>query len=345
MIISAGILAHNEENRIANLLHDIGSQTLLTNPDMSVAIHVVANGCVDATTSIAEGALASPSFQRDNVKTFVHAISMAGKSNAWNELVHDCADPETDLLFLLDADIRIPRATTLQLVVDHLMKSKIACVAIDDSVKDLSLEGCKTMRERLILAASRTTHDIRNAIAGGFYCARFEALKGIWMPIGLPVEDGFLRAMILTSNLTEEENLERISFVEGAFHVFESLRSFRALFHHHIRHAIGLGINALLFQYFRGKIGGGDGIGDLIRERNAEDPNWLNGLIVDEVERGNYFLIPKTLVFRRLEWLSGLDFPRRVRKAPIVLMGVLFDLLVFLRASYLIRRGVGAGFW
>ena len=48
------------------------------------------------------------------------------------------------------------------------------------------------------------------------------------MPIGLPGEDGFLRAMILTSNFTKEENLDRLVFVEGARHIFESERTIPA---------------------------------------------------------------------------------------------------------------------
>ena len=221
MLISIGIFAHNEEHDIGTLISDLAKQNLLANNALSIDIHVVANGCTDNTTSVSQTALAAAPFRRDNIATLVHDLPRPGKSNAWNEFVHRLASPNTDFVFCLDADIRIPEATTLQLVFDKLASSKTACVAIDKSVKDLSEKAQKTITERIILAASGTGYNTRSAIAGALYCVRFDVLKNIWMPIGLPGEDGFLRAMILTSNFTKDENLGRLVFVEGARHIFE----------------------------------------------------------------------------------------------------------------------------
>ena len=220
MLISIGILAHNEERDIGTLISDLAKQNLLANNALSIEIHVVANGCTDNTVGVSKAALAAQPFHRENIATFVHDLSRPGKSNAWNEFVHRLASPNTDYVFCLDADIRIPEATTLQLVFDKLVSSKTACVAVDESVKDLSEKAQKTITERIILAASGTGYNTRSAIAGALYCVRFDVLKNIWMPIGLPGEDGFLRAMILTSNFTKEENLDRLVFVEGARHIF-----------------------------------------------------------------------------------------------------------------------------
>jgi glycosyltransferase involved in cell wall biosynthesis len=345
MIVSIGILAHNEAGDIGNLISDLASQTLISNRKLSIEIHVVANGCTDATVDVSKEALTAQVFQYGNITTLVHNLARAGKSNAWNELIHTLASPKTDFIFLLDADIRIPENTTLQLVLDRLTQSKTACVAVDESVKDLSEEAHKSTIERLILAGSGTAHNRRTAIAGALYCARFAVLKSIWMPIGLPGEDGFLRAMILTSNFTEDENLDHIVFVEGARHIFESERSIRGVFRHNIRLTIGTAINVLLFKHIRKSQSIQKDVSKYIRQRNAGDPNWINELIANEIRRGKYFLLDKSFLLKRLKVLSSLPFSEQVRRGPIFIFGFVFDVALFFTANHLMRRGAGAGYW
>src|SRR5262245_43869608 len=118
MLVSIGILAHNEERDIGTLISDVSKQTLLQSASVSLQIHVVANGCTDDTVRVAKASLTAPAFSRENITTFVHDLPRPGKSNAWNEFVHSFVAPATDFAFLLDADIRIPESTTLQLVLD-----------------------------------------------------------------------------------------------------------------------------------------------------------------------------------------------------------------------------------
>ena len=169
MLVSIGILAHNEANDIGNLIVDLGNQTLLSNRLLSIEIHVVANGCTDATVEVSKTALAARPFKAENIRTFVHEIARAGKSNAWNELIHSYITPITKFLFLSDADIRIPERTSLQLMLDALIHSRAAKVSVDRSVKDLVDRSDKSIIERLILAGSGTASDTRTAIAGGLY--------------------------------------------------------------------------------------------------------------------------------------------------------------------------------
>ena len=285
------------------------------------------------------------SFQRRNTKIYVQNIARAGKSNAWNELVHTFASPKTDFIFFLDGDIRIPEDTSLQLVLDRLIQSKNARVAVDKSVKDLSEAAHKTAIERLILAASGTAYDNRTAIAGALYCVRFEVLKDVWMPIGLPGEDGFLRAMILTSNFTQAENLERIIYVDGARHIFESERSIKGVFRHNVRLAIGTAINVLLFKHIWASPGIQKDVGSYIRQRNMDDPDWINELISNEIKRGKYFLLHGGFLSKRLRRLSSLSLSEQMRKAPIAMVGLVFDLVLFFTANHMMRRGAGAGYW
>ena len=335
MLVSIGILAHNEASDIGNIIRDLGNQALLSNKNLSIEIHVVANGCTDATVDVSKEAFSARPFQGGKITTFVHTLLQAGKSNAWNELVHKFTSGNTEFVFIMDADIRIPENTTLQLMLDRLTQSKTACVAVDKSVKDLSLKDHNTVIEKLILAASGTASDTRTAIAGGLYCAHFKALKDIWMPIGLPGEDGFLRAMLLTSNFTQDENRDRHIFVQGARHIFKFERHLRDVFRHNIRLAIGTGINVLLFKHFRENLGKNTDIPNYIRRRNAEDPNWINELIANKMQQGNYFIIDPRFILRRLEWYSSFSFSEQILKAPIFISGVLFDLGLFFAANHL----------
>jgi glycosyltransferase involved in cell wall biosynthesis len=345
MLVSIGILAHNEADKITSLISDLGNQTLLVNERLSIEIHVVANGCTDATVAVSKEALTASVFQRKNVKASVQNIERAGKSNAWNELVHTFASPRTEYMFFLDADIHIPEDTTLQLMLDGLIGSKNGCVAVDQSVKDLSEQVHKTAVEKLILAASGTAYDNRTALAGALYCVRFEVLRNVWMPIGLPGEDGFLRAMILTSNFTQNENLERIIYVDGARHIFESARTINDVFRHNIRLAIGTAVNVLLFKHIRASRSIQNDVGSYIRQRNAADPNWVNELIANEIKGGRYFLLHGGFLTKRLHRLSSRSFSEQVRKAPITMVGLVFDVALFFTANHMMRRGAGAGYW
>jgi glycosyltransferase involved in cell wall biosynthesis len=347
MLISLGILAHNEASDIGNIIADIGNQTLLVRDDLAFEIHVVANGCTDGTVEVAKHALADSPFQRNNVNVFVHNLNRSGKSYAWNELIHRYASPITDFIFLLDADIRIPERESLLLMLDKLRQSKTASVAIDRSEKDLSTKTQKSFVERVILAGSGTAYDTRTVIAGGLYCARFDVLRSIIMPIGLPGEDGFLRAMILTSGFNDSEDISRLVFVDGARHIFESERTISGVFNHNIRLAIGTAINVLLFNHLRAQRANNPNINitAYISNRNQSDSNWINDLIKNEIKDGKYFLLNSDFILKRLKRLSSFTVTQRAQRLPITLFGIVFDIVLYLRANQLMRRGAGAGYW
>jgi glycosyltransferase involved in cell wall biosynthesis len=344
MMVTIGILAYNEAAQIGNLIADLARQTLVSRGNVSIEVHVIANGCTDSTAAVARGALASPFFSREHVRTFVHELLRAGKSNAWNELIHSFAPPNTDYIFLLDADIRIPDDTSLEIVLIRLVRSQAAAVAIDESVSHLSEKTDRTIVERLINAGSATAYDTQTAICGQFYCARFDVLQEIWMPIGLPGEDGFLRAMIMTSNFSETPNFERIVFVKGVRHLFESEYTLRGVFRHNVRLAIGTAINVMLFDHLRASRAAEGNVGEYVRQRNEKDPNWINELISERLQK-QYFLFNRDFVLKRTKRFSSLPIRERLKKGPIYLLGIIFDIVLSLRANHLMRKGAGAGFW
>ena len=345
MLVTIGILAHNEEDQIGTLIKDISRQTILNNPGLSIEIQIAANGCTDRTVTVAQTALAGDAFRRPNVRSFVHDYPEPGKSNAWNYMIHEFSSANSEYIIFLDADIRLPDDTTLQLLLESLVRSELALVAVDESVKDLALTPTLTPLERLILKATGTAHDTHKAIAGGCYCAKFSALREIWMPVGLPGEDGFLRAMLLTSSFTREEDLNRHLFVPGARHIFESERTISGVFRHNVRLAVGTAINVFLFHHFRRDLGRTPNLASYIQHRNAVDPKWINTLIAKEMRSKRYFILPTGFIWRRVKWFATFPTREQFRRGPIFLLGFAFDLAVYLRANHLMRNGTGAGFW
>jgi glycosyltransferase involved in cell wall biosynthesis len=343
--ISIGIMAHNEAECIANLIRDLACQTIFKSPNLQFFIHVVANGCTDSTAAVAQKAFDLEFKDVQGVTCSVHNLALPGKANAWNEFVHKLANRDSEFAFLVDADIRLPQKNTFELALDSLVSNPTAFVAVDEPVKDASLKQHKSVSDRLILSVSGTGNDIRKAICGQFYCARFRMLDRIWMPTGIIGEDGFMCAMTMTNGFTEPENLDRVIFADGAWHSFETRRSIADILHHQVRLALGTGINVLLFGDLRKQIGKGRDVGDYIRERNGEDSNWLNSLVLQEMKTGRYFIMYFAFLTRRPKKFMRLPLRYKITKFPIYLFGAFVDLVAYYQANRIMRKGASIGFW
>jgi len=343
--VSVGILARNEQAGIAQIISDLGQQTLLTDGGPRVEVHVVANACTDATVEVARRAFGAGPFADLGVDTTVHELLEGGKSNAWNEFVHRIVPNATDFVIFLDGDIRLPAPHSLKLMLEGLGAHPAAVVAVDRSVKDVELESPNGLIERLIKLATGTATDPRTAIAGACYCVRYAEVRRIWMPVGLPGEDGFLRAMLLTSNFEQPEQLDRLLFVDGAYHVFESVRDVGGVIRHNVRLAIGTAVNILLFGHMRHLLEQGVDVAPYVKRRNEEDPAWVNNLIRERLQV-SYFPLEWRFVSRRLRRVHNTPaLARSVKPWVVAMFGASFDLIVFLKATWLMRKGAGAGYW
>lgn len=339
-----GILARDEEAGIAKVIGDLREQTLFRGSPFSVEVHVVANGCTDRTADAAKQAFTDPPFAQLNVSATVHDIARPGKSNAWNTFIHEIVPDIADFVILLDGDIRIPEPHSLKVMVEALAGSPDAVVAVDRSIKDIELEHPRSIVEKLIKLATGTANDPRTAIAGACYCARYSELRQIWMPIGLPGEDGYLRAMLLTSSFSCDERLERHVFVAEAYHVFESLRGVQEVVRHNVRLAIGTAVNILLFGHLRKLKAEGRDLAVYVRERNAAEPEWVNALIRERLQ-ASYFPLEPKFVTRRLRRIWNASGRPSIKAWAVAALGTAFDLIVFARATVLMRKGTGAGYW
>lgn len=332
-----GILAYNEAAAIEGVLTDLAAQSLFDRPDLDVSVHVVANGCHDDTASVARGLLAEGELATRIEASTVYDIEQRGKPNAWNQLIHEYLEPATDVVLMLDADIRLPDHSLCAAAVDALRAHPEARVAVDRPVSDLDQRKDLTMIERLVRAATATEHDPLTSVTGHFYCAQADFMRSIRLPDAIVGEDGFIRAMLLTDGFTADENFARIAAV-SSHHVFESEATIRGTLHHQVRQTLGTVLNISLFSFIRSNPDL-DVAADFDR-RNHDDPTWLVQLAAEwwpsKVPDG----ARRRLLTRRFRHGDV-----QLRQWPMRAAATLVDVCTYGLAMRKLRNGSAVGFW
>jgi glycosyltransferase involved in cell wall biosynthesis len=350
MLISIGILAWNEAAVIETTLTSLFAQTALSAttdlPGTAWEIVVVPNGCSDDTAARARDALNRliSASGRNDIAGKVEELVEAGKSNAWNRYVHEISSADAELIVLLDADIEFGEAETISRCVTALLADPHATVSVDLPLKDALRKPRMNWMERLSVATSSVGANGPPGICGQFYCARANVLREIWMPKGLSVEDGFLRAMIVTDCFRAPIDERQIVRAAGASHYFETLTSVRAIFRHEVRLVIGSALNCYLtwdMLHFATDPRG-HGAGALIRNRMASDPHWYSTLIDNAIRNHGWWVLPRGMLFRRF---SGVNNKRSLKRWVVALVGFMLDLPVFLLANHRLKQKSVVGYW
>ncbi|MGK7911979.1 MAG: glycosyltransferase family 2 protein [Synechococcus sp.] len=374
--IAIGILAHNEEQTIARTLESLFSQSIffpaapsrkspvaptdsapaLTVPeqdtteplshrlsDVTVDLTIVANGCRDRTVDVCRETLArlTVGLSTEMLSWQVQDVPEAGKSNAWNLFVHRYSSPQVDYLCLMDADIEFLQPDTIERAISHLQQHPETRVATDLPLKDIALKPSRGVLERVSLLAPEPKS---SAICGQFYCGRASALRHIWMPKGLPVEDGFIRAMVVTACFTEPGKPERVQRVEGASHRYEAYVGLLPLLRHEYRLVVGVLLNSVLFRHFWATSTPALDAAQMVRNYNERDPNWVPQFLIDRARQAPFgWLVPSGMLFRR--------FQSRRPGGPAVLRWLLalglfaVDAFLMVRANRQVQQGRGVGLW
>ena len=350
MKISIGILAYNEAESIADILHSLYEQSLLQDIDRDkmVEVIVVPNGCKDDTATVAKNTLQHLSTQLDSAlfQWQVCEVSEAGKSNAWNLFIHQFSAPDTDFFLLMDADIQLYDRDTLAKMLDVLVQNPEYWIALDKVIKDVELKEDKNFLEKLSVAVSKSSNEGQLYICGQLYCGRASILRDIWMPAGLPVEDGFLTQMIISENFTiKNPSFKRIVRVTEAAHVFEAYTNPFELINHEVRVVVGIVINIFLTHYFREICDKSQPAGPLIAKMNQENHLWLNNFMKNTLADKSWWVIPISLVFRRYRSLKNHSPFKAVLRIPIATLALIVDMSVFIRANKNLHRKVITNYW
>jgi hypothetical protein len=320
--VDLGVFAHDEAAGIAAVVAGLKAQVLPAGVDLRLL--VLANGCKDDTAARARAAGAE-----------VADLAEGGKSRTWNRFVHDLSRPHADLLVFADADISLCEPDALARLI-HGLAARPALWALNSQpVKDTALRGPRTLVERLALKASGGLDDWKTAICGQLYAMPAARARRFRLPIGLPVEDGFLRALILTEGMTAPEDFSRIDGLEGLRHIYASESTLRALILHQERIVIGSAINAAIFAHLRA-------LPEEARApelfRLAAEERALSELLRNTLPRVPYGFVPFHFLVKRL-------VRARLAKLPVAVLGFGFDVIVYVRAQIRMARGTGAGFW
>lgn len=345
-ILSIGILAHNEASTIARTITSLGGQSILVPATAAalgidqIEVIVVPNGCSDDTDRVAADALAD--FPH-HVATSVQVLIEPGKSNAWNTYVHTIARGDATLLTLMDADIEFADAAVLERLIHRLNEMPSSKVATDRPIKDFRHKTRLTLMDRLSRRVSAQQAG-PGGLCGQLYCGRADALRRIWLPPGLPVEDGFLAAMLITDGFTQESDSGAIAYVADASHFYEPVAGVVGFVRHEARIIVGSVINAWLFTVLweAGKQGH---TGAFIHRHNAEDPRWVEAVCAKEKALHGRWLIPRTFMTWRLAPLRHQSLGGMVRRAPIALAATLAALPAVLRANAILRRSGASRHW
>lgn len=353
MLISVGILAWNEERVIEGTLRSLLGQSALLGTSNELAncqweIVVVANGCTDKTSEVSRKVLSELiSKIGRSISWSVRDLQERGKSNAWNRFVHEYSSQQADLIAMLDADITFGQPDTLARTVLSLLADPRAVAAVDLPLKDALKKQRMSLIERISVVSSYGVARMRPALCGQFFVARGTVLRRVWMPKGLPVEDGFLGAMLVTNCLLDAEDHNRIIRAAGATHYYETITSFRQIFRHELRLVIGTALNCyLLWDFLRFATDpSGDGAGDLVRRQLERDPMWYEKLMANSIRNHGWWVIPRGMLFRRFSGHPRLGPLGCMKWLVGATVGLLFDVPVFLAANYRLKRLESIGYW
>lgn len=338
--VDIGVFAHNEAKGIVRMLDALRRQDVT---GLDVRIVVLANGCHDNTVSLARDYLASGVSDNANPAIEVLDLSLGGKSRTWNSYVHDLSRPEAEILVFSDADIELPEVDSIRRLVQGLKANPKLHAFNSHPIKDIVYRPKnRGLMERVIAMGSETLNDWRTAICGSLYAMPSDRARMLHMPVGLAVEDGFLRAMILTDVMTADEDFSRIDGGD-VFHVFSSERSILALIRHQTRIVIGSAVNTAAFTALHGLPSNQR---RLALSQAARQETWLTDVIRSQLPRWPYGWIPLHFLTKRIGFLT--QQPKKLlhpRQMFVLVMGFGFDLVVYVNAQVKMALGTGAGHW
>lgn len=347
MKIVLGMLAWNEENSIAATLASLGEQSLLglaASGQLDLEILVVPNGCTDATAEVARSALAKISHRYPAVTCRVEILAEGGKSRAWNELVHHLASPSTDYYILMDADIELLTPRTLEQLWRTLEAHPEACLATDLPVKHLVRQTKLSLRDRLLLLAGSMTQSAPGQLTGQLYAARGPILRQVVIPLGLIVDDGFLKQIICTGGYAHPVDNSLIVRAEDASHLFECYTSWKDIWNHQVRQAVGHTLYTYFTAWMRQHLPTRPVYAEL-RRLGREDPDWFRREIQHQVATRGWWVmdVPSLWVrWRRVRFARGRD---RWKFLFLAAFAFPYDLAIHWTSNHRLKSGQVGGVW
>lgn len=342
--VDLAVFAHNEASRIKPFLEDLARQSIFSSEMFSAQLFILANGCTDSTVNVARnlcGAFPNP----ENI--MILDLPVGGKSRTWNTFVHEKSRKDASDLVFLDADIELPEPSTIEKLIRFLVANPQVKASSSRPVKDIDYHPTKLSKVESLIAAGGGTsgHNLRTAICGQLYAMRSSVAREIKLPIGLPVEDGFIRHSIITSVFSSEIDHSFIDQSEEVWHVYASERRIGGLLKHQTRIVIGSAINAAIFGHLIGLRDAGKH--QELRDELAHGAvmeSWLPQTLRRLLPSRRFGWVPLPWLYSRtLSFLKNGPYTRR--RSIAALAGFGMDVVVYMIAQVKMARGTGAGHW
>lgn len=360
--LSIGILAYNEETSIADTIESLVSQSVVmqTPPGWEVEIICVPNGCRDKTAEVAAESLEAlqDNSRQSRVAGRVEVIQRPSKHNAWNEFVHRLSRADATHLVLMDGDVKLVGAHTIELMIRRLLDSPSAYVCGARTIKHIEQAKSprKTLRGRLSTMASRIrTNDNEQAGEAGFagclYACPAIACRRLVLPEVLVGEDSFLRAVWSTDFFTTEvgaSDRRRVVAESRAAVMFEAYLRPTSVLKNLRRRMVGLTINSMVYDELWSRSSVEADAGALLMRWNAEDPGWDRRLVENRIAARGRWVIPggcftrwavsKQGLWKWFHRMRGLPTSRQIAMLPGACIGTCLHAYACIAANRLIRN-------
>ncbi len=326
--VDLGLFAHDAAQGIVPMMQRLAAQDAFGAGDIDLCVHVLAHGCTDDTAAQAQWA-APDGFR-------VQDLPAAGKSQTWNRFVHDLSRRNADMLLFCDPDITFPAADCLSRLIRRLVARPDLHLIDSRPVRDVA----QGLVLRLIGASKGGPDTWQTASCEQLYAMPAPAARRNILPIGLPLVDGFLRAMVVTNRFTAPENRMVLDRAADIYHICPAPRSLAAAIRNETRLVAGSAVNAAVFRHLAA-----EGEVRLARElsRAAADDSWLHDVLRRRLPRLPSVYVPLRFLFQRLTYA-----PRRLlhpKRFGLAIFGFGFDVIVYLNAQIRMARGTGPGHW
>jgi hypothetical protein len=181
-------------------------------------------------------------------------------------------------------------------------------------------------------------------LTGHLYCARGSALRKVWMPKGLIVDDGYLKQILCTGGFSHAVDNSLIARAEGASHLFECYTKVKDIWNHQIRQAIGHTLYTYLTKCVRSEIPERP-VFPVLLAKSRSDPEWFLRVIRNEVKSRGWWVMdtPSLLMrWRRVRFAKGLG---KLNFLILAAAATPFDLAVFLVSNSRLKSGQVKGIW
>ena len=342
--ISIGIFAHNEAENIIQTLDSLIEQDIFeetASKNLEIRVFIIANGCTDTTVEISTDYLR----ERPQIPGTVLEIEKPGKSNAWNEFIHSSDSRYVDYFVCMDSDITFGSCDVISSLLKALVNSDDAYLSVDVAQKDTVLKSRRSIFERVSLFFSGLMKQGSTAVAGSLYCGRGDKLRKITMPKGLPVEDGFLRAMLVTDLFTQKDNNKRILVVDNVCHYFTPDPSIKSLLRHEERLLIGTFINSVIYGYLWNEVASsGIDAGLLVAKNNQGNPGWVEDLI-DQYRESHSNIIPGHFYHKYWKQWKRFSITKKIISFPLIFVASVVKYFLLKRVERRLMHESGLGVW